>query len=131
MEKMINYWTRFEGSPNGRSKEKARITLSPRKYLALNRHAYQTIGSPPAVELFFDEHQKRIGLKPCDPHKKNAFRLRQEKGKDHMMIYASSFCTHFGISTRRTVLFDEIDIDQEGIVVLDMKKTINVSRGSR
>ena len=107
------------------------MTFSPRRFFALNNHAFEAIGEPAAVEFYFDEHEKKIGMLPCDQHKKNAFRVRKEKGKEYHVIYAGAFCTHFSISTTRTVLFDELDMKPNGMLVLDMKKTINVSRGSR
>lgn len=128
---MISHWTKFEGHPNGKSKEKARITLSPRRFFALNGHAFNAIGSPSAVEFYFDENERKIGMLPCDPFKKNAFAVRKEKGKDFHVIYAGAFLTHFSLKSARTILFNEPDITSNGMLVLDLKNTINVGRGSR
>ena len=128
---MISHFKKFEGSPNGKNKETPRITLSPRRFFALNAWAHRCIGYPDAVELYFDDHERVIGMMPCDPLKRNAFRIRKEKGKEYHVIYAGAFCQHFSISTKRTVLFDEPDLTNDGMLVLDMKKAINVGRGSR
>lgn len=128
---MLNYFRKFEGSPNGKSKEKARITLSPRRFFSLNAHAYRKIGSPSAVELYFDDHHRRVAMQACDPHKRNAFQVRKEKGKPYHIIYAGAFCQHFSISTKRTILFFEPEITNDGMLVLDMTKTVIVGRGSR
>jgi len=78
---MIDQLKRFEGSANRRYSDQVRITLSPRKYFAMNGVAYKALGSPSAVEFYFDEHSKKIGLRRCDPSKKFAFGVRQKKEK--------------------------------------------------
>jgi hypothetical protein len=128
---MIDQLQRFEGTSNGRYTDQIRITLSPRKYFAMNGVAYKALGSPSAVEFYFDEHSKKIGLRRCDPSKKFAFKVRQQKGKEHYMIYAGAFCTHFAISTKRTVLFEGPEHKPDHMVVVDMSKTTRISRGSR
>lgn len=128
---MIKHWTSFEGTPNGKRREMARVTLGKSKTILLNAHAYQAFGEPPAVEMLFDGNRNIIGLKPCDPQKKNAFTFRRSKQGKHVQISIGAFLTHFEIKPTRTVLFEEIDIDSDGILTLDMTKTTAVSRGSR
>ena len=128
---MIDQLKRFEGSSNGRNSDRVRITLSPRKYFALNAAAFRALGNPHAVEFYFDDHGKKIGLRRCEPAKKFAFRVRKEKNKDHFLIYAGAFCTHFLITTKRTVLFEGPELKPDHMVVVDMTKTTRISRGSR
>jgi len=128
---MLERFTRFEGSPNGKSKETIRVTMSPRKFLALNALAYRALGSPAAVELYYDALEKKIAIHRCDPTKQYAFRVRKEKGKEYYVIYAGAFCTHFMIRTKRTILFDKAELNPDRTIVLDLAKTINISRGSR
>lgn len=128
---MINHWILFEGVPNGKRREMARVTLCPNRVLQFNAHAYQAFGEPKAVEMLFDGNRKMIGLRPCDPHKKNAFTFRPNKYRRYVWLSIGAFLTHFGIKPERTVLFEEIDIGPDGILTLDMTKTTIVSRGSR
>lgn len=128
---MIGHWTKFEGTPNGRRREAARITLAPNCTISFNAHAFRAFGEPSAFELFFDGNRNMIGLLPCDPQKKNAFPIRKRRNGKHVHISIGAFLTHFSIKPTSTMLFDEIDLDQDGMIVLDMKKTTNVSRGSR
>jgi len=109
----------------------ARVTLGKSRTILLNAHAYEAFGAPAAVELLFDGNRNVIGLKPCDPQKKNAFPFRKSKQGKHVQIAVGSFLTHFEIKPTRTMLFEEIDIDRDGILSLDMTKTTAVSRGSR
>lgn len=128
---MIKHWTKFEGKPHGTEKDEARVTLSVKKVIMLNRIAYEALGTPPAVELMFDETLKIIGVKPIDARRPNAFPLKAKKGSQYRLIFASSFCTHFGIRIDRTVKFNNIDMDNEGVMTLEVGKAINVGRGAR
>ena len=63
----------------------------------------------------FDENQKRIGIKAADPREPNAFRLKRKKVATHRTINAGAFCQHFNISVDKTVRFNEVAIDRDGI----------------
>ncbi len=128
---MIKFWTTFEGKPYGTKKDEARITLSPRKIFLLNQAAYKALGTPEAIEFLFDENRKLIGLKPTDPAKRNAFPLKIKKGSNHRLITAGAFCNHVGIDVEKTVVFNDTQVGTDGIMVLRLDKTINISRGAR
>ena len=78
----------------------------------------------------FDEARKVIGLKPTDPRRPNAFPVKPKTDSHHRTIHAGSFLTHFRIRPENTVLFQEVEIDNEGIMELDLAKAINVGRRS-
>lgn len=127
---MISHWTRFEGKPYGRDRDGMRVTLSPKKNIMLNEAAFEALGSPAAIEFMFDENNKRIGLKPIDPRKENAFPVKPKKGTRQRMIHAAAFCVHLGINVDHTVLFNGVDIDNEGVMSLDITRSINIGRGA-
>ena len=124
-------WNVYEGSPNGRRREKARVTIGVNKAILMNEHAFVAFGSPSAVQLMFDGNRRLIGMRQCDPDKKNAFPVKPALQGKHHIVYAGGFFSHIDLKPDRTILFDEIDIDPDGTVVLDLTKTIYVTRGSR
>lgn len=126
---MIQHWTEFQGSPNRTDKDEARVTLNSRGTFLLNRKAYEAIETPAAVTLLFDENSGIIGLKPADIRLKNSFPIRQKDKRHNRLIHASPFCKHFKIRIERTVLFNEVDIDNEGVMKLELKKTTSIGRG--
>ena len=127
---MIKHFTEFEGRPNGAARGEIRVTINNKKCFVLNPKAVETLGHPSAVKLFFDEARKIVGLKPADPTHKNSFPLKGFKTARHKVITAGAFCTHFGINVDRTVLFENIGMEDD-MLTLDLTKTVNVSRGSR
>jgi len=128
---MIKHWTVFEGAPNAVKHENLRVTLGTNRTINLNRVAYEALGKPIAVELRFDQNLLRIGLRATSPELPNAFPLRPKSASQQRWIAAGAFLTHFGIDNDVSIAFDKPGIDVDGILILDMKKTTIIGRGSR
>lgn len=126
---MIEHYVEFQGSPNLSNKDDARITLNARRVFLLNKKAFEALEMPAAVTLLFDPHNQIIGLKPADPRKHNAFCIKQKDKWHNRTINASPFCKHFKINVERTVLFNEVDLDNEGMMKLELTKTTSIGRG--
>ena len=127
---MIEHWTEFQGGPNRADKDKARVTLNNRGVMLLNKTAYEALGMPAAVKLLYDEDRRVIALKPEDIRRSNAFPVKQKDKYYNRTIHVTPFCRHFGIDIRRTVLFNEIDIDREGMMRLELNGTITIGKAS-
>jgi len=112
-------------------RDQVRVTLNPKGMFLLNQKAYEAMNTPGAVVLLFDENNNVAGLKPTDPRRKNAFPVKPKDKYNNRMIHASPFCRHFKIKTDRTVLFNDVDLDDEGVLVLELKKTTAIGRGRR
>jgi len=137
---MARRWDVFEGGPNAGNLDLPRVTMSPKSVLLLNTLAYEVLGSPSAVELRWEERTRTIGLTPKDIRSGNAFPLKikgtrikkgsQLKCKYHT-INAAPFCRHFNIHTAHTRLFNGVDLDDDGTMVLEMGRSVAVGRVSR
>jgi hypothetical protein len=126
-------WQIYHGAPNGRSAEGPRVTLNYRKVFLLNPAAVEVLGTPGAVELRYDEDTRTIGLAPQDPHVSNAFplRLRNAPKYAYRTIHAAPYCKQFDINPKGTLLFTNVDLDNEGTMLLELKTAVAVGRGFR
>lgn len=118
----------FKGTPNRIKLEEPRVTLDKRGVLYLNKLAFETFGSPAAVKLFHDEHELVIALKPSDVRHKNAFEVKLHSQGSTRRINIQPFCKHHKIRFERTVLFNDIEFDNEGTMFLWLKNTTNIGR---
>lgn len=124
----------FHGTPNRVNREGPRITLNPRSVFLLNTQAYEALGQPAAVELGYDESTRTIGMIPRDPRNASAFPVKgkiNNKRYTYRIIHAAPFCRHFDIRPKRTVLFTQIDLDNEGFLLLELSTAVNITRGFR
>jgi hypothetical protein len=126
---MIKHWNEFQGSPNRVDKDNPRVTLNHRGVILLNRKAFEAMETPAAVTLLFDENNNIIGLKPADIRRQNAFPITQKDKWHNRTVRASPFLKHHNIRIDRTVLFNEVDIDNDGVLKLELTKTTAIGRG--
>ena len=126
-------WETFVGRQQPyRSSREPRVTLGPRGTFYLNGMAYEALGSPTAVEMQHDGNGRIIGLKPTDPRKSNAFKIvKHGKAGTYKRICASSFCRHLRIKPLRTIVFNNVDLDNHGRLVLDLDSATAIGRGAR
>jgi len=86
------------------------------------------------VELRFNDTGRILGMKATDPTRKNAFRL-----KDHgtglksssKRISAAALFHHLRFQVDRTVQFQDVDLDNDEVMILDLDRTVTVGRGIR
>jgi len=129
---MNDEWEKFTGRQFGRkAREDVRVTLGKKGNIYLNGKAYDALGRPAAVELLFKGNSRIIGLKPTDIRRSNAFTVRNHTAGNYKRISAAAFCQHFRIRPTATMLFQDVDIDNSGVMHLDLTNTITVTRGAR
>jgi hypothetical protein len=129
---MIKHWTRFPGRPHGRfRRDGVRVTMGPKGVIYMNEKAWDELGRPEAVEMMYDKLRRTIGLIPSDPDVPEAFPVKDKPGTRGKVISASAFCTHFLIKMMRTGLFNEVEVDSDGVMSLSLDTISAVSRGAR
>ena len=114
-------WEEFEEGPG--QVGDLRVTLSRKGEIMIGARAVVRLGEPDWVVLMFDRMNSLIGMRPSHKHEKNAYpTVRKLKGR-HRIVRANQFCRHYGIQFERTRAFIEPKIDENGILVLDLKET--------
>ncbi len=130
--KIANQWTRFSGRQHSRFVTDAlRVTIGPRGVIYMNEAAWEALGEPDAVEMMFDTARQVIGIQKCDGWLDGAFRVKPKSGTKGKIIHTSAFCMHFLIKMMRTALFNDIHVDQNGLMHLHLNTITAVGRGAR
>lgn len=127
-------WQVYPGAPNRKNGGGLRVTLNQRKVFLLNSVAYEAMGDPAAVELRYDENTRTIGLAPIDPRILSAFPLKAKLNKNkynYKIIFGTPFCKHFDINPKTTILFTNVDLDDDGTLLLELTTAVAVGRGYR
>ena len=96
-------------------------TLSPKGYFSINRMTFQRLGEPQAVHLLYDDINNRIGLKPCASVSRNAYPLVRRSSAGRRTISGYRVLVEHGIRLPATVRFYDAEIDQDGILILDLR----------
>lgn len=126
-------WLEFKGRQYSRfSRLEPRITINKHSGFYLNNAAFRLLGEPGFVELKIDKMHRTIGMLPATAENKSSFVVKPHgsNGKNKV-IQAGAFCQQFGIRTRGTLLFNNIQFDDDGVLRLDLVSATKVGRGAR
>lgn len=105
------------------------VTMNPRGYIVMSRKTFERIQEPRAVHLLYDSANDRIGLKPTVPSLKDAFPVAKQGRHGGRLIRAYRLMQEYGIDVRETIRFHDAEIDQDGILILDLRTAKVSARG--
>lgn len=86
----------------------------------MNRTAHERLGAPDTVALLFDRANSCIGLKPSLRQMRNTFPLTARGRHGGRCVRAFVLIKEFGIQIAETLEFIDAEIDQDGILILDL-----------
>jgi hypothetical protein len=92
------------------------------------------MGSPDGYLLLFDRANRTIGLKAARLGvDKNAYRVSQKKSASNKnrTIFVRPSVREFGIAVEKTVVFQNLEIDRDGVLILDLNNVNTITRGRR
>jgi hypothetical protein len=97
----------------------------------MSRLTFEKLGEPVAVTLLFDQANGRIGIKPSSPSMRNAYPVAKQGRHGGRLIRAYRLMQEFGVSLPDTIRFQEPEIDNDGILVLDLRTAKVSGRAAR
>ncbi len=100
-------------------------TLNPKGVFHISRLTFEMLGEPDGIHLLFDKLNNTIGLKPTRLVMKDAFPIKDKNEHHGKIIRGFSFVEEFGIRLNETVRFPGAEIDDDGILVLDLRKAVS------
>jgi hypothetical protein len=124
---MALHWEKFKGGPTRPENTDFAITINAKNILTFNKFARKMLGEPEAVLLLFEKKESMIGLVAASLKDQDAFPMKPKGGGLNYIVHAAPFCRHFGIVIEKTERFDGPEIDDQGILRLDLKNTHDVS----
>ena len=121
-------WVEFAGKPNRVRRDVPRVTLNKKCIFLLNKAAFDALGEPEAVKIFYDKRNNAIGLGKADMEQDNAFPVKQKDKYSNRVICASPACVNFGIRPEKTIVFNRIEFDHDEIMSLDFDRATVIGR---
>lgn len=115
------HWEEFGHGPEQAGE--LRVTLSTKGEIMIGARAMKVLGEPDWVVLMFDRLNSLIGVRPSNRHARNAYPTVHKMNGRHRLVRANKFCRHYGIRFERTRAFISAKVDENGVLVLDLKET--------
>ena len=97
------------------------VTLNRKGNIVMSRVSYQRLGEPKAFLVLYDPVNNRIGLKPTSPSFRNAYPASPSGSRGGKMVRAYRLLQEAGIVIPDTLQFHDPEIDQDGILILDLR----------
>lgn len=97
------------------------VTMNSDGHIVLSRRTFERVGSPEAFLLLFDRLGQIIGLKPAHTATRNAYPAAKIGRHGGRVIRALQLKRHFGIHVPETVRFVAPEIDEDGVLLLNLR----------
>ena len=97
------------------------VTMNSKGDIVMSRVTYEMLGSPQAFVILYDKPNNRIGLKPAALATRNAYPARVTNRSGAKVIHGHRLTREHRIDLKQTVQFYNADIDEDGILVLDLR----------
>jgi hypothetical protein len=120
-------WEKFNGGPAASvrsAQETLRVTINQKGLIYMNARAFQALGRPKAVAIYYSREDDSIALEPAYPRFIQNFPVVQKQ--NGYVIHASSFCRHFRLKIPLTQRFIRPDVTHEGQMILNLRETVTV-----
>lgn len=125
----LRRWEEYQSFRTGLNDDRLHVTVNTRGNIYLNRKSLEALNMPEAVVLLFDPASKTIGVRRAAVDRRNAHRLltKSTRGRGKT-VYAADFLRHYGISITETLAFEMPELDDDGILVLNLSETVSTAK---
>lgn len=118
-------WEKFDGGPMAApGRAGARVTINKNGLIYMNAKAYDLLGRPEAVEIYYCREDDAIALEPAPARTERNFIVR--KRQNGWAIHASTFCRHYRVRVATTEQFLRPERTADGHMILSMRSTFTV-----
>lgn len=98
-------------------------SLNRQGKICLSRTTFERLGEPEAALLLYERESQTIGIEPAQLTDTDAFPIRPKTKKPGRVIYASKLFREWGIRLEHGVSFPTAMIDQDGVLILDLRES--------
>ncbi len=97
------------------------VTMNTKGVIAMSRVTHEKLGRPAFVDLLYDKTRNRIGLKPAGPACQNTYPVHNSNKNGAKALRAWRLISEYRIDLPHTVRFYDAEIDDQGILILDLR----------
>ncbi len=104
------------------------VTMTPRGEIYMNANTLKAMDANERFVLLYDRMNKTIGVRPVNSLEPNSQGSSPKGSRGGRFVRAYRLLQQFNISIEHTVRFLKPEIDEEGILLLDLRLTTNILR---
>ena len=107
------------------------VTMNGKGVIVMNRAAHERMGGADAFLVLYDSANNTIGLKPTGLRMRNAYPAGVAGRHGGRRVNAYRLMTEHGIRVDQTLEFPDAEIDEDGILVLNLRTAVISNRALR
>ena len=107
------------------------VTMNGKGVIVMNRAAHERMGGADAFLVLYDSANNTIGLKPTGLRMRNAYPAGVSGRHGGRRVNAYRLMTEHGIRVDQTLEFPDAEIDEDGILVLNLRTAVISNRALR
>ena len=120
---------KYKGGPTVASRDRMHVTINHRGLIYLNANTHRMLGRLVAANLYFNRAKDQIAIEPTSARLPGVFPIHAKR--EGYVINAGPFCQHFGIRLTGTQRFVDPEIDQKGILLLELSNVVTIGGWQR
>jgi len=97
----------------------------------MNRRGFERLGSPKAFLILYDAANHAVGLKPATPLTRNSYPVGNSGKHGGRRVNIYRLLTEQKIRIDQTLEFPDAEIDEDGILVLNLRTAVISNRALR
>ncbi len=126
---MRTIWKEVPSDPKAGKWAAMYVTLNPKGEISMTRLTWEKTGRPEAFQIFIDDANQRIGLKPSSPNLRGTYRAAKNGKLGGRRVNAFRLIAECRLLLKNTLQFPLAEIDPDGILILDLRTAI-ISKSS-
>ncbi len=95
-------WEMFDHAGASKSDKRPLVSLQVRGSINLNRAAFEFIGQPEALQLFYDRINRLVGFRPAKVGDRAASQVRKAPKSETYAMAAKAFTNYYDIDISET-----------------------------
>ena len=99
------------------------VTMTPRGEIYMNANTLKAMDADEKFVLLYDRASNTIGIKVANALTPNAQGSSPKRKNGGRFVRAYRLLQQFGISVDRTIRFLKPEIDEDGVLILDLRNT--------
>lgn len=100
--------------------ERAMVTIQRKGTMSLNHAAFQALGEPAAVAMFFNKAKRIVGIRAIDPAESYAYPVRKQAASRNYVLAGQAFTKTYGIDTTAARRYNA-ELRPDGMLVIDLE----------
>ena len=117
-------WDEFTDTAPRRIADRLYVTINPRGDFVVNMQTFLAMNEPEAVVLLYDKNSRSIGVRRSRTTVPNAILVHTRHARYNRVFRSKKFLVKHGIVLKNTVQFPTAIIDEEGVLVLNLKEMV-------